>query len=709
MSRVIDIDLFLKPRSIAIVGFSTRTGSPGQACLAGLVANGFEGDIHLVGRGAGEFEGRAVLDRVEALPEGVELALLLVPAVAVRAAVAGLVARRARAGVIFASGFAEMGEAARREQEAIEQMAAEAGLPLVGPNCMGYTNFVNRLSIGFMPARPLPEWTAQGRPAVALVTQSGGLMAHFWMALDSRRIPVAYRISTGNEVGVQISDFIAHLADDPSLRVISCYAEHLRDAGRFLAAVRKARAAGKEIVLMHPGRTERARKAAASHTGALAGDWAVMAAAVTGAGVLLVDTMDELIDVTELLLRFPAPTQGVAVLTTSGALCAHANDCCEALRLPVPAFSPDVMAALKARMPDFVDLGNPFDLTTQVVWDPELIGDCAALALSDPAIGSVLAIVPLGNPKMAEGVRRRVVTLAAEARKPLVLSIMGDDSPIPDDYLDAMRGAGVPFIRSGERALRALAKVTEHGIRAAARPASPAVAGGAAAAGARLLTAGAWAEWEAKNLLREAGIAVPEGGLGTTADEAVHVAGQVGWPVALKLQSRQILHKTEVGGVRLNLADESALREAWSQLAQRAAAVQGARLDGMLVERMSPPGVEMLVGARRDPGWGPMLMVGLGGIAVEVLEDVRLLTLPAAPEDIAEEMLRLKAARLLGPFRGAPARDVAAAARMAAALGELMLAHPEIAEIDLNPVMVMAQGSGALALDGLIVVSDRRG
>ncbi|MDR2858381.1 MAG: acetate--CoA ligase family protein, partial [Novosphingobium sp.] len=558
MSAAIDVDRFLRPRSIAIVGFSTRAGTPSQACLAGLEANGFAGDIHLVGRGGGEFEGRAVLDGVEALPEHVDLALLLLPASGVRAAVAGLIARRARAGVIFASGFAELGDAARREQEAIEQMAAEAGLPLVGPNCMGYTNYVDRLHIGFMPAQPMAPRAGDTRPAIALVTQSGGLMAHFYQALESRHVPIAYRISTGNEVGVQLSDFVAHLANAPSLRVIVCYAEELRDPARFLAAVRAARAAGKFVVLMHSGRTEGARQAAASHTGALAGDWALMAAAVTGAGVLLVDTMDELIDVTELLLRFPPPTKGVAVLTTSGALCAHAVDCCESMGLALPDFSPDVMSALKARMPDFVALGNPFDLTTQVVWDYELIGDCTSLAMSDPVIGSVVVIVPLGNPRMAEGILRRMVALATEARKPLVLCIMGDDSPIPADYLAAVRDAGLPFIRSGERALRAIARITEYGIREASlqTPSSAATTLSAPVAAQKRLPPGAWAEWEAKAFLRDAGIPVPAGSLARTPDEAVRLASEIGWPVALKLQSRQLLHKTEVGGVWLNITDE---------------------------------------------------------------------------------------------------------------------------------------------------------
>ncbi len=698
-----DLDLYLRPRSIAIIGFSARPGSPSHACLGGLTVNNFAGEIHLVGRTAGEIDGRPILGSVDELPEGIDLALLLVPAVAVRDAVAGIIRRGVKAGVIFASGFAELGEASRREQEAIAQMAQAAGLPLVGPNCMGYTNYAQPLHIGFMPAVALKPLAAGTTPGVALVTQSGGLMAHFYQALDAKRVPIAYRISTGNEVGVQIGDFIDHLADDPVLRVISCYAEHIRSPQRFLAAVRRARAAGKTVVLLHPGRTERAQRAAASHTGALASNHDVMAACVTEAGVLLVDSLEEMIDVTELLVRFPVPPQqGVAVLTTSGALCAHANDCCEALGLDVPAFTPSVMDALRKRMPDFVELGNPFDLTTQVVWDMDLTADCVKLALSDPKIGSVNIIVPVGNPKGAMHTLERVIALQAGQPKPLILSIMGEDLPLEPAYIQAVRESGLLFTRSGERALRTLAKVTAYGRRLASADGPGADA--PAASGTRL-SAGSWAEWEGKALLRDAGITTPRGALVQTADACVAAAAEMGYPVALKLQSRQLLHKTEIGGVVLGLRDEAALRTAWATLAERAAAASDAKLDGMLVEKMSAPGLEMIVGARRDPAWGPMLVVGLGGVWVEALKDVRLLPATASAARIAAELRSLKTAALLGPFRGAAARDVTAVAQVASAIGQVMIAHPEIDEIDLNPLMVMAEGEGAVALDALVIVS----
>lgn len=702
-----NLSCFLSPRSVAIIGFSTKAASPSRFALQLLTGNSFAGDIYLVGRTAGEFEGRKILASVDELPEGVELALILVPAAAVAEAVAAAVRRRIKAGVVFASGFAELGEKAREKQDEIARTARDGGLSLMGPNCLGFANHVRPLNIGFLPQPPVTALPAGSTGAVAIVMQSGGLMAHVQRAMVGRNLPLAYKVSTGNEVDIQLADFIEHFATDPAVGTFVLYAEQIRNPKRFLAAVAKARAAGKHLVMLHPGRSAKGQKAAASHTGALAGDYRMMATAVENAGVLLVDSLETLVDATEVLVRFPQPpAKGVAVLATSGAYCAHANDVCEEIGLELPQLSPAVMRALEARMPDYLVLNNPVDMTTQVAHDLKLIGDCVELSLSDPNVGSVCLVTPIGNVDAALGDLQRMVAAQAAHNKPVLVAILGDDLALDPEYMSRVRQSGIIFSRASERHLRTLAKVTAYGKRlerhrqSAQRIQVPL---------GRVLEAATLAEWEGKRLLSGGGVPVAEGELVEDVDGAIRVASRLGFPVALKLQSRSLTHKTEIGAVLLGISDEQQLRSSWTKLLERARASRPeAKIDGVLVERMSPKGLELMVGAKRDPEWGPFVMFGLGGIWVEALNDVRVLPADVDVPTVEEELRLLRTSRLLGEFRGAPARDITAVAKVVTAVGRLMLAHPEIDEIDINPLMVMAAGQGVLALDALVVVGERR-
>lgn len=697
-----DLDHFLRPRSIAIVGFSSKPQSASRACYENLRTSGFPGEVHLVGRSGGEIDGLSILPSLELLPADVDLALFMVPAAGVKDAVAEAVQRRVKAGVIFAAGFAEMGEEARRAQDEIADIAKRGGLLLLGPNCLGYSNFSTSLNVSFLPQPKLRQLPPGTRNAAAIVMQSGGLMGHVYQTLLAKGAPVAYRVSTGNEVGVELADFVAAFAGDAAVATVVVYAEHIRTPARFLDAVRQCRSVGKHVVLLHPGRGDRAKRAAASHTGALAGDYSVMATQVAAAGALLVETLEELVDTAELLVRFPVPpVDGVAVITSSGAICAHANDCCEQLDLAIPAFSEDISASLKQRMPEFVEVDNPVDLTTQAVWDLALTADCTALALSDQRVGSACLILPYGNPDTALRILERLVQVPRDRSKPMILTILGDEIALAPEYLALVREAGFMFLRSGERALRTLAAVTRYGRqlalaeRAGAAVTLPAVP---------TVPPGACAEWEGKRILADIGIPVGRGELAADVEQAAEIARGIGYPVAMKLQSRQLTHKTEVGGVLLNIGGEDELRAAWATLVARAGST-AASIDGVLVERMAPKGLELMVGAKRDPAWGPVVMVGIGGIWVEALNDVRLLPAQAAPARVAAELRKLKTEKLLGSFRGAPARDVAAVADVVSRVGQLMLECPQIEEIDINPLLVLGEGEGVLALDALLVAA----
>jgi acyl-CoA synthetase (NDP forming) len=690
----------MRPKSVAIVGISSKPGTAGHAVLNNLTVNKYAGEIYLVGRSGGTIEGRPVLTTIDELPEGVDVAVFTLPAAGVRDAAQACIRRKVGGAVIFASGFAEVGE--RAAQDEISAIAREGGLALLGPNCLGYQNFIDGLAIGFTGGTALPRLKPEGDPALAIISQSGGLGGHLRLAFEHRDLQVSYSISTGNEAGLDLADFIDFLIDDKATRVIVIYVEEVRYPAEFLAAASRALARGKPILMVHPGRGVRAKQAVSSHTGALAGDYAVMRTAVTHAGIQLVDTLDEVIDVGEILARFPqGASKGIGVLTFSGAFCAMAYDLSDDLGLDLPPLSPETEAWLKPQIPTFVAPRNPLDLATQAIWQPEIVGvGCKAL-LGDPALGGLLISIPASSPRHAVAYIKCLIEEMKGSSKPVVMSMLGDRQPLPPEFVSIARDNRIILSRSAERSLRAFTHVVAYGKSLAKRRSATQAA---PFTGLPKLGQGTQPEWLGKQVLEAAGIKIPAGGLARTIDEAVKTAGRIGYPVAMKAQAAALAHKTEAGGVVLNLADEAAVRRAWQTLTDNINRAQpGLKLDGVLVEKMAAKGLELVIGAKRDPQWGPVVLVGLGGIWVEALGDVRLLPPDLSETEIAEELSKLRTAKLLHGFRGSPPVDVAAVAKTAALIGRLMLTTPEIMEIDINPLFAHPRGEGVTAVDALIV------
>jgi acyl-CoA synthetase (NDP forming) len=696
----------LQPAAVAIVGMSAKPNTAGHLVLRNLRMNEFAGDIHLIGRSGGEVDGLSIRTDMADLPEGVDVAVLTVPAAAVGEALAACAARKIGSAVVFASGFAEVGDAARQEQDRLGQLARDSGMVVIGPNCIGYTNYRAGFTVGFVSVNAVQRIAADTTDAVAIIAQSGGLGNHLRLGLTSRGIAVSYNISTGNEMDLGLGDFVRRMLNDAATRVIMIYAEHIRQPEAFLAAANQARAVGKAVVLMHPGRGARAKEAAKSHTGALAGDYAVMRVMAERAGVVMVDTLDELLDTAEILAGYPRiSTGGLGVLTFSGAFCGIAHDFCDDLGLAIPPLSAETEARLKPEFPAFLPPKNPLDLGTEAVWRPELVGIGLSTLLAEPAIGGVVISIPIVSPKLAQIFLENVIAACGDLHKPVVFSILGDGTPLQPEFTAVARENKIVLSRSADRAIRAMAHVL-------GRTAPPVVAERSRVATVlpRMPAPGLQPEWVGKLILASVGIPVPSGSLVVDVEQAASAAGAIGYPVVLKAQSAALAHKTEAGGVVLNLGDEAALRAGWAALmANIERAKPGLRLDGVLVEAMSPRGLELVVGGRRDPQWGPVLLIGLGGILVEALGDVRLLPPDASEAEIIEAFGKLKSARLLYGFRNQPAVDLPAAARVARAVGQLFLDHPEIIEIDVNPLMVFAEGQGAVALDALIVTANASG
>lgn len=700
------LERILKPRSIVVVGASADPRSFGGFVQGNLERFGYAGTLHLVSRSSEEINGRPCVKSIEQLPEGIDLAVLAIPEAGVLDAVRQLAARRCHAAVLFASGYAEAGEEGQAKQQALADAAREAGIRLVGPNCMGFTNLAQAIPITF---EPLAARAAETRPGVGVVAQSGFMAANLRDALLGRGVPVTSVFSTGNEVSVCVEDVMAHYIDDAQTRVITAYTEQIRQPRRFLELAARAREAGKPVVLLMPGRSARAREAAQSHTGALAGDHATASALLRREAVVVVDSLDELLDTSAILLRYPAPPSGgTAFMTGSGAMKNIALDFCEDLGLELPALTPATTAKLREMLPAYAVAENPLDYTTIGVRQPGLIGDLLLTMQDDAPVGSLVLAIPVGPSVAQRDKADHIVPALARATKPTVLVLTGDDSPIEPFFTEAIHASGVPLFRSADRALRALRHVAAYGesLERCARAHRQGAAPQAVPLPGAVPPNGIFAEYQGKRWLTQAGLATPRGELATSADEAVRIAREIGFPVVLKAQASELPHKSDVGGVLVGLADEAALRAGWDQLH---ASVRGHRpdltLDGALVEGMGARGLELVVGAKRDADWGPVVLVGLGGIWIEALKDVRLIPADLAEEDIVVELGRLKAAAVLGGIRGAAGVDLRAIAQVVARVGAQMRANPDITEIDINPLVAYAAGSPqpVLALDALVV------
>jgi len=699
------LDRLLRPRSVVIVGASDKPGALGASVLSNLTRNGFAGDIHLINPKRAEIGGRPCLPSVDALPEGVDAAVLAIPRVAVLETVQALAARKVGAAVIFSAGFAEGGEDGLAEQRAIGRIAAEAGMVVEGPNCLGMTNFIDRVPLTFVEtdARPLGD-----RAGIGIVSQSGAMACVLGTTLASRDLGLSFSISTGNEAASGVEDYVDYLLDDASTQVIAMIVEQFRKPRRFLAAARRARALGKTIVLLHPGKSSAARESAATHTGAMAGDYQLMRVKVERAGVIFAETLEELGDIAEIALRCPTiPAGGVAVLGESGAFKALTLDLCEALDLDLPKVDDSNAPALRAALPDFVGVSNPLDLTAQGLVDPDLYYRTLAALFDDDRFGSIVAGIIQTDPVTVGIKLPPILRAVGELRpaKPVIFAGLDEGADVAQDYIDQLRAFGIPYFPSTERAMRALKRLNDHARRDFSE-------GDTSPLGAAALPdqGGVIPEYRAKAILARFGIPFPQGAFCTSVEQAMSAAETIGYPVALKAQSADLSHKSDAGGVVLNLRDADELRAGWARLYANVAAHDPAlTLDGALLEGMGERGVELIIGAKGDPDWGPVILAGFGGVTAEILQDVRLFT-PDLPVDaIVRELHQLKQAVLLRGFRGSPALDVEAVAQIIATLGRVLLAEPSIREIDLNPVIVYPEGKGAVALDALMLTAPRAG
>jgi acetate---CoA ligase (ADP-forming) len=690
----------LRPRSVAIVGASGDPRSIGGNVLANLKRAAFAGDLHLISRTKAEIDGLPCVQSIDDLPLGVDALILIVPQDGVLDAIAACGRRKVNGAIVFASGFAEAGPDGKALQERLATTARECGVVVNGPNCLGLINYVDAIPLTFGEYQPMP---AVGTTGVAVIAQSGAIANAIRDSLISCGLKVTFLVSTGNEAMLGMEDFLAEILEDPATGVVTLFVEQVRSPQKLLRLAGRARELNKRIVLMQPGRTERAQAAAQSHTGAIAGDLAIARTILGHAGVAVVDGLDALVDVAMLLAARPVPPLGrAAFMTNSGAMRGLAFDFAHDAGLALAEWSPATSAALQKLFPPFVATDNPLDLATAAFTKPEIMNQAAQLLIDDPGVNSLIVSLFPGRPPQQVEKAEQLLPVIRTSQKPVAFVMLSDPMPLDATFMAMVRAEGAALFRSTERAVRAMAAVDAVARSLAHGPAERA----GKPLDLRHLPAGPVAEFRAKELLADMGVPVPEGGLAKDLATAEEIAARVGFPVALKAQAAALAHKSDAGGVILNVGNIATLRGGWKKLHVNVErAKPGLALDGVLVETMARKGLELVVGARRDQQWGAVLMLGLGGIWVETLEDVQLLPAAAGYAAIIEALARLKGAALLRGTRGSPPVDVAAVATVAQTVGRLALLSADLAELEINPLVAYPVGEGALALDALIVKS----
>lgn len=691
------LDAILVPRSIAIIGASQDATKIGGRPVEMLRRFGFPGAILPVNPRAMEVQGLPAYPSVAALPEAPDLAIIAVAAEAAPDALEACAAKGTKAAIIFSSGFAEMGEAGAALQDRLRHIAQRTGMRVLGPNCLGAASMAERsiatfsvvLEAGMPPAGPL-----------GIASQSGNLGSYTMLLARERGIGVSRFLTTGNECDVDIADAIAFLARDAATRVILCVLETCRDASRLVTALDEARRAGKPVIVLKIGASEAGQAAAASHTGALAGSDAVFDAVFRRAGAVRVPSVEALLDLghaaSVLGDRLPRGRRTM-LLTASGGFGVLLADAASAAGLTLPAPSEATQRRILSVVP-YASPRNPVDATAQMSSRPEILGEILAALLEDEGCDALLLLLSasLYLPRLRAIYMPTLRALRERHPDRVVMLIVHGPADAVQE-LTAMGFAVVDGVGPATQALAGLCALAE-ARRLPPLPAPP-------QPGLPLDVADIATEAGAKRVLAAAGLPVLPERVAADATEAVEAARGMGFPVVLKVVSPDLPHKTEVGGVALDLRDEAAVVTAHAaMLARVRAAAPAARIEGVLVSPMVRGGVEMILGTKRDPVFGPVVLVGLGGIFAEVLQDVAV---RPAPVDEAEalEMLRgLKAFAVLDGARGRPKADLTAAARAIAALSRFAAQHAaQVAEIDINPLLLRPEGQGAVALDALIV------
>jgi acetate---CoA ligase (ADP-forming) len=702
------LERLLHPASIAVIGASPRPGAFGAAVLRNL--GGYGGRVYPVNGRYPQIGELACYPSIREVPETVDCALIATAREAVEPIVRDCATAGVGGAIVFASGYAETGRAERiAEQTRLAAIAQQSGMALLGPNTVGMVNALIGAAITFMDITPVPQ---PAQPAIGLVSQSGALGMALAQAV-TRGVSFSHVLTSGNSCDIDMADCVAYLVDDPVCAVIACLFEGMSEPERLLAAAELAWDADKPLVIYKMATGEEGAAAALSHTGSLAGSYAAYRASFRRAGVVLVEDYESLIPTASFFAKAPKPSSpGVAIVAASGGSAIMAADRAEQHGVPLPQPNPEVRAILEARIPEFGAARNPCDVTAQVINDPNSLIECVEALLGAPEYGA-LAIPAVYS---SEGSTRFIPVydeLAGRYGKIICSAWQSEwrDGPGAKEREQARNIALFPTMNGCFAALAAAnwrASLLAEGRREPRRLA-PSEAKDMAAQLIAAAAAAALTEREAKAALALYGIPCVEERLAADRDRAIAAAEALGFPVAVKAQSPDLPHKSEAGVIRLNLHNPAEVGAAYDAILARIAAHSPApRVDGVLVQKMVAQGVEVIVGGRVDPQFGPLVVVGLGGVLVELLNDTALAPAPIGPHEAEAVLRQLRAFRLLQGYRGLPAADLALLCEIICRASEFIADQRELVrELDINPLICAA--SNIIAVDALIVrAADRR-
>ncbi|MBL8376844.1 MAG: acetate--CoA ligase family protein [Burkholderiales bacterium] len=691
-----ELGRMLSPRSVAVVGASETPGNFGRRSIENL--SQYQGAVYAVNPKYTTLVNRPCVARLSDLPEPPDCVVVAVPRERVMPVVEEAAALKVGGIVIYASGYAETGLPERiREQERLAEIGRAAGVPIIGPNCIGIINHGQRLGLSFMPHYPdVPAITGN----IGVVSQSGA-MGYIFVQAPERGIGFTHYLASGNSCDADVCDLASYLVDIDEVKSIVFLFEGLRDGARLLTVGERARAAGKTIVAYKMTSGEAARRAALSHTGSLAGADEAWHAAARKAGIVMVDDMEAVLETAQFFAKAPPPSgRGPAVIVGSGGAGVIAAAKSEASGLELPQPSAQVRELLSREVPDFGSTANPCDVTAQVLNAMDSFSRCMSAFLDDPDFDAMVFPVAYAHPELT--IKRYLQVSEFAKRYPhkafcATWFPVWLEGPGSREYEADPR---IALFRSTANCMHALAEWHER-ARRAAWP-------GAARRSQRrdlALAPGSMTERASKEALAAYGVRVTREGLAADLDAALTIAASIGYPVALKIESPDIAHKTDAGVVRLGVADAAALRVAYAEIVAAAGRLTPApRVAGVLVAEMVSSGVEMVVGAKVDAQFGPLVTVGMGGVLVEIMQDVQVGLAPVTPTEARAMIDALKGRKLLDGYRGAPPCDVEALVDTVVRVSELIADHAgRIAEIDVNPVIMGA--TGGIAVDALFVTT----
>lgn len=691
---------FFQPEAIALVGASRDPARIGGRLLQAVVEGGFRGVLYPINPHADVLAGRTALPSLRQLPGPVDLAVIAVPREGVLTVLDDCAAMGIRAALVITSGFAEVGEEGRRLQEQVAEKARKAGIRLIGPNCLGLltTDPEVCLNASFVPIMP-PSGT------IAMSSESGAIGLALLVAASRLGLGISSCVSVGNRVDVSSNDLLEYWETDPRTAIVLLYLESFGNPRRFARIARRV-ARRKPIVAVKAGRTRAGRRAAGSHTAALAANDVAVEALFHQTGVIRAETLEELFDLAKALASQPLPDgKRVAVITNAGGPAILCADACEAGGLILPEFSEATKTTLRSFLPPSASAGNPVDLIASAT--PEHFRQAVSVIARSGEVDALIIIyisAGLIPPSLVlEAVREG---MKGTPSLTLLVCLMAQREPLPPE--DSFQESSVPCYPYPEEPARVLAKMAAHaewlrlppGVFPVFADGDPAKAREVCQQALHSRGPGWLTTEETRTLLDAFRLPTSPGGVARTAKEAATLAQAVGFPVAVKLASHTIVHKTEVGGVILNLTSATEVERAFEEMRSRFDS-----LEGVLVQPMMKDGTEVLVGMTLDPLFGPLIAFGLGGIHVEVLGDVCFRVNPLTGRDAAEMVRSLRGSRLLQGYRGHPPADLSALEQVLLRVSALVESVPEVSEMDLNPVFALPPGQGCRIVDARVRVT----